>query len=852
MRKKHWLIAAVLSVLVGVVVDLPPERAMATPANILASPDADGDVGSYTSIAVDANGEPLVGYYDADSGDLKIVECRNATCTAENWITVLDSAGDVGLHTSLAVDGDGQPALSYYDASNGDLKLVRCRPITGCLTVTSLDTLGDVGEYTSVALADDWYPVVSYYDATNGDLKVVRCSGATCSGSNTVVVADDTGDVGRFTSLALDAGDNPVVSYYDATNGDLKVLRCGDSTCSAGNTATTVDTTGDVGLHTSIALDASENPVVSYYDASNGDLKVLHCGDATCTTGNTMTSPVSEGDVGRYASLALDASGHPIVAYYDVTNGDLKVLHCGDASCMGGNSIASPHTSGDVGLYTSLALDSSGNPVLGYYDASHGDLMVLHCVTAGCNVVSNSMVSPDSHIDSQHTSLALNGSGNPVVAYNSHGILKILSCGNPTCTSGNTITMPDVAGEGNLNPSLALDAVGNPVVSYHDAGSLKLLHCGDPTCTSGNSIASPDAAGRDASLALDATGYPVISYQDSANDHLKVLHCGDPNCTSGNTIAVPDTDGLAGGDSSLAIDSAGNPVVSYEAFDVVEQQEQLRVLHCGDSLCMSGNTVAVVDVNSGGATSLALDASGNPVVSHYGNGDLKIAYCGNPTCTSGNVIAAPDTTGTVGGRTSLVLSESGNPVVSYYDFSNDDLKVLHCGNQYCTAGNIIVSPDTEGNVGWATSLALDASGNPVVGYLSDVYHSLKVLHCGNTTCGSFPTDDFDGDGCADTVELQTDPNSELSGGLRDPKNPWDYFNPTQDGQNRVDDILAVVNNYFLDVNDPKAYATVGHLYDRTSIPDVTTHWPWRLGPPNGQIRVDDILHAVNSYFHDCA
>ena len=38
------------------------------------------------------------------------------------------------------------------------------------------------------------------------------------------------------------------------------------------------------------------------------------------------------------------------------------------------------------------------------------------------------------------------------------------------------------------------------------------------------------------------------------------------------------------------------------------------------------------------------------------------------------------------------------------------------------------------------------------------------------------------------------------------------------------------------------------LTDRTAI---TGGNPWNLGPPNGQQRVDDILAAVKQYFHDC-
>ncbi len=102
--------------------------------------------------------------------------------------------------------------------------------------------------------------------------------------------------------------------------------------------------------------------------------------------------------------------------------------------------------------------------------------------------------------------------------------------------------------------------------------------------------------------------------------------------------------------------------------------------------------------------------------------------------------------------------------------------------------------------------------------------------------------DFDLDRCPDKNELS---NDQSHGGLRDPFNPWDYFNPTHDGLNRVDDILKVVGQYFIDAGNP-SYTTDT---DRTAVIGAN---PWNLSKPNGQQRVDDILAAVKSYFHDCS
>ena len=40
-----------------------------------------------------------------------------------------------------------------------------------------------------------------------------------------------------------------------------------------------MDSVDDVGFYTSIVIGSDENPVISYYDFTNDDLKLVHCTD---------------------------------------------------------------------------------------------------------------------------------------------------------------------------------------------------------------------------------------------------------------------------------------------------------------------------------------------------------------------------------------------------------------------------------------------------------------------------------------------------------------------------------------------------------------------------------------------
>uniref|UniRef100_UPI003AF5A390 hypothetical protein n=8 Tax=Thiolapillus sp. TaxID=2017437 RepID=UPI003AF5A390 len=250
-----------------------------------------------------------------------------------------------------------------------------------------------------------FWNIITWYPTAN--LKLAHCKDRNCGGRTLTVVDGLLADVGKHSSLALDASGNPVISYFDETNRDLKLVHCNDPDCSGSKSVVTIDSTGTVGMFTSLVLDASGDPVISYYDNINHDLKLAHCYDPNCTGGGESIVVVdNNGSVGRYSSLALDAIGQPVISYWDNINKSVKLVHCNDPNCSGGNeSIVTVDITQDSFSYISLALDASGNPVISYFGGINGGLKLAHCNDANC-IGSRTIIMVDSSSNNASVSSA--------------------------------------------------------------------------------------------------------------------------------------------------------------------------------------------------------------------------------------------------------------------------------------------------------------------------------------------------------------------------------------------------------------------------------------------------------------
>ncbi len=182
-----------------------------TGAKWVAQPVAPSGQADAISLAF-ANNTFHIAYYDSVSGDLMYAR----RYLNGDWTTVaVDAEGDIGTYVSLALDRSGSPHIVYYNWRDARLKYARQTGATW--EIETLPATGPVGGL-ALAVENSGVPRLAYYTENEGDLH-----GAWRAEPGwTSVIVDAVGDVGKFPSLALEAGMRPHLSYYDVSAGDLR------------------------------------------------------------------------------------------------------------------------------------------------------------------------------------------------------------------------------------------------------------------------------------------------------------------------------------------------------------------------------------------------------------------------------------------------------------------------------------------------------------------------------------------------------------------------------------------------------------------------------------------------------
>jgi hypothetical protein len=352
--------------------------------------DTAGDVGQHTSITIGADGLGLISYYDVTNQNLKVAHCSNLECSAAT-ITTLDSAGDVGENTSITIGTDGLGLISYLkdDPSDGDLKVAHCSNVAcTAATITTLDNpasdFNHVGRGTAITISGNGLGIVAYYDLTLGNLKVAACADVACTSATSILVADSTGDVGKYPAIAQGLSGFPEIAYLDETNHTLKVARCNFVDCSP-PTLNTVSIPGvTVNGHISVAIRDNGSPIISFQ--GDDSFWTVSCSDLLCLVVEDTTQHFGSSPNGLYTSIAIGVDRLPLISYYSGDMTSPLVVHCSTPECGSTTLDQSDKVFGqDRGSYGAITIGADGLGLWSYYDAVNHDLRVAHCPNVLCN-----------------------------------------------------------------------------------------------------------------------------------------------------------------------------------------------------------------------------------------------------------------------------------------------------------------------------------------------------------------------------------------------------------------------------------------------------------------------------------
>jgi hypothetical protein len=316
------------------------------------------------SMALDpTTGRPAYAYYDQTQNAVSVAFCTancNTTSATFRIETVASSLGSLSAGqlpmrgVSFAFTSAGTAEVAYYEQSkctfafawrNGSGSWTTKDLVASPGTMCGNDGLGGGGAFNnsfgrdlSLALRNDDLPGIAFLlhnRITNSDsLQYVECTDVATKcqtaspqfGAAQTATASNGQRVGYMPSLKFSSQNQPRVATY---NRDLAVLQYSfcDAACAtagwpAANTVSADNNvlSGDVGRLPSLALNATDNPRISYTDAQNNRVGYALC-DGNCGAQGSWTQQVVDQNQGDFTSLALDAQGTPYIAYTDAPNG---------------------------------------------------------------------------------------------------------------------------------------------------------------------------------------------------------------------------------------------------------------------------------------------------------------------------------------------------------------------------------------------------------------------------------------------------------------------------------------------------------------------------------------------------
>jgi len=319
----------------------------------------------YLSIAVDSEGNPHISYTEHIAYGNRPLKYAKWNGSYWDISTVYDHVGDVGGYTSIAIDEQDNPHISFY----GQIMLKYAHWDGSTWQVETVDSSPDeaIGLYSSIALDSEGNPHFSYLSTWTLDPWNLKY--AYWDGSDWQIQILDTFDGWMYdvnNSLVLDSDDNPHIAYNNGYNGVDLMYVFWDGT---NWQFEFVDTEGETGVNPSIALDINDIPHIAFYNRTSGQLRYASRINSEWEVSSLDYMGGGVMETNSAISLDFDSDNFPNIAY---NNENLNLMY----AYWDGSSWAT-EIACDIaysGYYASLAIDSGNNRHIAHYEWYYGTL----------------------------------------------------------------------------------------------------------------------------------------------------------------------------------------------------------------------------------------------------------------------------------------------------------------------------------------------------------------------------------------------------------------------------------------------------------------------------------------------
>jgi hypothetical protein len=312
-----------------------------------------------------------------------------------------------GTKCAIAVDTSGNPHISYRDGTIG-WRLKYAHWDGTDWQIAEVETTESVYGVTSIALDDSENPHIAFEKSigTGGQLWHAWWNGSTWQqeGVDSLVW---TGTVGEWNSIIIAGDGYPHFAYTAYTNAGDCYLKYTYKDASGWHSEVADSILDEEFTSVSMALDASDHPHISYYEGSADDLKYAYWNGSTWQTETVDAT----GSVGMCSSIALDSFDYPHIAYWDWENNGVKYARWDGADWQIG--MVEPGIVVVYNISISMELDAQDHPHITYI----GEWNPLkYAYWDGANWHTE-VVDGEDNVWCEWTSLAIDDSGYSHIAY---------------------------------------------------------------------------------------------------------------------------------------------------------------------------------------------------------------------------------------------------------------------------------------------------------------------------------------------------------------------------------------------------------------------------------------------------